>query len=156
MMGTHYSGTETEVRALNAFIKLIRAAESVSGRVNRHLDEVNLTVSQFGVLEALLHLGPMCQKDLAQRLLKTGGNLTLVIDNLEKRQLVKRERDSSDRRQIYVHLTRSGEELINDIFPRHVAAVVEDLKILTDLEQEQLDRLCRQLGQQEKGLGIRD
>ncbi|MGL5805522.1 MAG: MarR family winged helix-turn-helix transcriptional regulator [Xenococcaceae cyanobacterium] len=149
-MGTHYSGTETEVRALNAFIKLIRAAESVSGRVNRHLDEVNLTVSQFGVLEALLHLGPMCQKDLAQRLLKTGGNLTLVIDNLEKRQLVKRERDSSDRRQIYVHLTRSGEELINNIFPRHVAAVVKDLKILNPLEQEQLDRLCRKLGQQER------
>lgn len=150
MMGTHYSGTETEIRALNAFIKLIRAAESVSGRVNRHLDEVNLTVSQFGVLEALLHLGPMCQKDLAQRLLKTGGNLTLVIDNLEKRQLVKRERDPSDRRQIYVHLTRSGEELINDIFPRHVAAVVEDLKILNPLEQEQLDCLCRKLGQQER------
>jgi MarR family transcriptional regulator, 2-MHQ and catechol-resistance regulon repressor len=155
-MGTHYSGTETEVRALNTFIKLIRAAESVSARVHRHLDEVNLTVSQFGVLEALLHLGPMCQKDLAQKLLKTGGNLTLVIDNLEKRQLVRRERDSNDRRQIYVHLTRSGEELINDIFPLHVMAVVEDLKILNPLEQEQLDRLCWQLGQQEKGLGARD
>jgi MarR family 2-MHQ and catechol resistance regulon transcriptional repressor len=149
-MGTQYSGTQTEVRALDTLIKLIRAAESLSGRVHRHLDEVNLTISQFGVLEALLHLGPMCQKDLAQKILKTGGNLTLVIDNLEKRQLVVRERDSSDRRQIYVHLTRSGEELIKEIFPRHVAAVVEEMNILTSQEQQELDRLCRKLGQQER------
>ncbi len=83
-MGTHYDGSESEVKTLNAFIKLMRASESINNRLNRHLAEQDLTVSQFGVLEALLHLGPLNQKSLAEKLLKSGGNITLVIDNLEK------------------------------------------------------------------------
>ncbi|MBA2748856.1 MAG: MarR family transcriptional regulator, partial [Tatlockia sp.] len=92
-MGTRYLGTTEEVTALNAYIKLVRATESVSHRLHRHLESSKLTVTQFGVLEALFHLGAMHQRDLAEKLLKSGGNITLVIDNLEKRQLVKRDRE---------------------------------------------------------------
>ncbi|MBI1941443.1 MAG: MarR family transcriptional regulator, partial [Acidobacteria bacterium] len=54
-MPTHYAGTPGEVKALDAYIKLMRAAESVSGRAARHLAASPLTLSQFGVLEALFH-----------------------------------------------------------------------------------------------------
>ena len=81
-MSTHYQGTSEERRALDLYIKLSRAAESVNQRVNRHLQEVNLTVSQFGVLEALYHLGPMTPGVLCDKILRSTGNLTLVIDNL--------------------------------------------------------------------------
>ncbi|WP_218082097.1 MarR family winged helix-turn-helix transcriptional regulator [Anthocerotibacter panamensis] len=145
-MGTRYQGSATEVRALDAYIKLLRAAESVSARVHRHLTEVDLTVSQFGVLEALLHLGPLHQRDLAQKLLKSGGNITLVIDNLEKRNLVQRNREADDRRYICVTLTEAGERLIQAIFPRHVQAVGDTLSALTPEEQELLGSLCRKLG----------
>lgn len=145
-MGTRYYGTKDEIRALDSYIKLSRAAESVSVRIHRHLNTAKLTTSQFGVLEALLHLGPLSQSDLAQKLLKSGGNITLVIDNLEKRQLVKRDRLTKDRRVVMVCLTEKGQQLISEIFPRHVAAVVEEMSILTESEQEELSRLCRRLG----------
>lgn len=148
-MGTRYQGSEQERQALDACIKLIRAAESVSSRVHQHLEAVNLTVSQFGVLEALWHLGSLSQSDLAQKLLKSGGNMTLVIDNLEKRQLVRRDRQSRDRRVVHVCLTETGTQLIREIFPRHVTAIVQTMDILTATEQEELGRLCRRLGRQE-------
>jgi len=148
-MGTRYHGTEKEVRALDTYIKLIRAADSVSSRIHRHLDETNLTITQFGVLEALYHLGSMYQRDLAAKLLKSGGNITLVIDNLEKRSLVKREREPDDRRCIRVNLTESGKQLISRIFPAHVAAVVAEMATLSMPEQEELGRLCRRLGKKE-------
>lgn len=148
-MGTRYLGTKEEVTALDTYIKLVRAAESVATRLHRHLDIHKLTVTQFGVLEALFHLGSMYQRELAEKLLKSGGNITLVIDNLEKRQLVKRDREVGDRRCISVSLTASGKQLISEIFPTHVAAVVKEMNILTIPEQEELGRLCRRVGKQE-------
>lgn len=148
-MGTRYRGTQEEVRALDTYIKLMRAAELVTTRIHRHLTAVNLTISQFGVLEALFHLGPLSQRDLAEKLLKSGGNMTMVIDNLEKRQLVKRERSVEDRRFVSVCLTEEGRQLISKIFPQHVAAVVEEISILTESEQEELGCLCRRLGKKE-------
>ncbi len=145
-MGTRYLGTQEQVLALDTFIKLVRATETVSNRIHRHLAETDLTVSQFGVLEALFHLGPLNQRDLAEKLLKSGGNMTLVIDNLEKRELVKREREVDDRRCIKVCLTQKGHRLISRIFPSHVAAVVNEIGILTPDEQKEMGRLCRKLG----------
>jgi MarR family 2-MHQ and catechol resistance regulon transcriptional repressor len=145
-MGTRYRGTKEEVKALDTYIKLMRAAELVTTRIHRHLNAVNLTISQFGVLEALFHLGSLSQRDLAEKLLKSGGNMTMVIDNLEKRQLVKRERSAEDRRFVSVCLTEEGRQLISKIFPQHVAAVVEEISILTESEQAELGRLCLRLG----------
>ena len=101
-----------ETRALKAYVKLMRAAESITSRVHKHLSSAGLTVSQFGVLEAIYHLGPLSQKDLGRKILRSSGNITMVIDNLEKRRLVRRKRDTSDRRIFIVHLTGEGQKLI--------------------------------------------
>ncbi|NUO15561.1 MAG: MarR family transcriptional regulator, partial [Planctomycetaceae bacterium] len=88
-MPTHYQGSESEVRALNVYIKLMRASESVTARLSAFLQSTEgLTVSQFGILEALYHLGPLNQSQIGEKMLKSGGNITTVIDNLEKRGLV--------------------------------------------------------------------
>lgn len=145
-MGTHYQGTKTEQQALDLFIKLTRAADSVNNRINAHLVEHNLTVSQFGVLEALYHLGPLHQNELAAKILKSTGNMTLVIDNLAKRGLVERRRDEQDRRYVTVHLTENGRSLINEIFPHHVDIVVAEMSALSQTEQAQLAALCRKVG----------
>ena len=71
-MGTHYRGTADEVRALDSYIKLMRAADSIAARIERLLKVQGLTISQFGVLEALYHLGPMCQRQLGTKLLERG------------------------------------------------------------------------------------
>ncbi|MBC8123493.1 MAG: winged helix-turn-helix transcriptional regulator [Gemmatimonadaceae bacterium] len=148
-MGTRYQGTPEEVLALDTYIKLVRATSSVTARIHRHLTAAGLSASQFGVLEALLHLGPLCQRDLAQKLLTSGGNITMVVDNLEKRDLVRRERTTEDRRFICIHLTETGQEMISQLFPHHVEAVIETMAVLTATQQEELGRLCRQLGRQE-------
>jgi len=151
-MGTHYQGTRKEVRALDAFIKLVRAAESVSGRVESHLSKLGVTVSQFGVLETLFHRGPLYQKDLARKILKSTGNITMVVDNLEHQGLVRRIRDEQDRRHYSVELTENGRGLISSFFPEHVERIVQEMSILTNGEQETLAALCKKVGLQEKGL----
>jgi MarR family transcriptional regulator, 2-MHQ and catechol-resistance regulon repressor len=138
-------------RALNAYTKLMRAAESVTARVGRTMTAADLTISQFGVLEALHHKGPLCQRDIAAKILKSTGNITLVIDNLEKRQLVRRERGSEDRRYLTVHLTPGGAALIAEVFARVEAAIVAEMTVLSAEEQEQLGTLCKKLGLKEGG-----
>lgn len=149
-MPTHYNGTETEKLALDVYIKLIRSSEAVAVRVNRHLSEYGLTLSQFGVLESIYHLGPLVQKDIAKKVLKSTGNITLVINNLEKRNLVVRERGLEDRRFIEVRLTDAGRDLVSSIIDRHVAGIVEDMSVLSEAEQNDLARLCRKLGLREE------
>lgn len=149
MMRTHYKGSPEEVKALNAYVKLMRAAETVTTRVHKHLADHRLTVSQFGVLEALYHLGPMNQATIAQKILKSTGNITMIIDNLEKRNLVKREKDDKDRRFFKVSLTDEGHDLIQEIFPRHAEIITRELAVLSAGEQDELGRICRKLGLQE-------
>jgi MarR family 2-MHQ and catechol resistance regulon transcriptional repressor len=147
---THYRGSDAEVQALDAYIKLVRASESVAARLTPLIESERLTASQFGALEALYHRGPMCQRDLAQKLLKSSGNVTLVVDNLEKRGLVSRVRDRKDRRYVEVHLTDEGRRVIEAILPRHVAAIVREMRVLTPAEQAELGRLCKALGRQKR------
>jgi MarR family transcriptional regulator, 2-MHQ and catechol-resistance regulon repressor len=145
-MGTRHRGSAVEVRALDAFVKLSRAASSVMERAHRHLADAGLTPTQFGVLEALLHLGPLCQRDLAQKLLKTGGNVTFVVGNLVRRGLVRRVRAAPNRKFVTVSLTAGGRRLVRRVFPRHVAAVVAAMSPLSAAEQETLGALLRTVG----------
>jgi len=134
------------VRALNAFITLARASEAVAARLQRDLAGKRLTTSQFGVIEALLHLGPLCQGELAGKLLRSGASMTSVVEGLEKRGLVVRQRTEEDKRFVRVALTGKGRRLIQEIFPAHAETVTRLFSVLTEEEQEQLRRLCRKLG----------
>lgn len=145
-MPTHYQGEPGVERALSAFINFLRAADSVTARLDATIDAKGLTHGQFAVLEALLHLGPLNQCDLARKLLRSGGNLTVVIDNLEKQRWVKRARQKDDRRQVIVSLTPAGRRLIAGIFPQHARAIAAEMSRLTPAEQETFRALCRRLG----------
>ena len=137
---------KNEKLVLSSYIKLVRAADSVVARSHRHLVEANLSFSQFAVLEALYHLGPMCQKDLAAKILKSPRNITMVVDNLEKNNLVRRERSAGDRRMLNVFLTDEGRRLFEGVFPQHVKALKKEMEILTPSELQEFGRLCRILG----------
>jgi len=136
-------------RALNTYTKLMRSAETVTSRVSRAMLAADLTISQFGVLEALHHKGPLCQRDIAAKILKSTGNITMVIDNLEKRGLVRRERDSQDRRYLTVFLTDAGTTLIAKVFAGVEASIVKEMAALSKEEQELLGNLCKKLGLKE-------
>lgn len=147
-MGTHYKGSESDKRTLNAFIKLTRAAETLNNRLNKHLADANVTVSQFGAMEALYHIGPLNQRSIGEKILKSGGNITMVIDNLEKSGYVKREKDPTDKRAVLICLTSKGEQFIEEFFPKHLEKIKKEFSILTENEKEQLATLCKKLGLQ--------
>jgi MarR family 2-MHQ and catechol resistance regulon transcriptional repressor len=147
-MSTRYKGTPRELQSLNAFIKLKRASESLSSRLQQNLSTYNLTESQLGVLEALYHLGSMCQKELGIKILKSTGNITLIIDNLEKRNLVQRIRNINDRRYFTIELTTEGKKLISDFMPTHVQEIVKEFSILSKEELDILQKLCKKIGLQ--------
>jgi len=145
-MPTHYKGSTEEKEALDTYIKLLRAAESVGSKLNEYKTHEGLSISQFGALEALYHLGPMYQKDIGRKILKSSGNITMVIDNLEQKDLVERNRDERDRRYVIISLTEKGEKMISGILPGHIAAIVEIMNALDKKEREELGILCRKIG----------
>jgi len=145
-MATHFKGDPCEVRALDTYIKLSRASGTVDAGLATNLARLGLTAGQLGVMEALMHLGPLSQGELGRKLLRSGGNVTTVIDNLERRKLVARTRNRDDRRVVTVDLTRTGRRMIEKVFPIHAWAVAQAMETLTAAEQEELGRLCRKLG----------
>jgi MarR family 2-MHQ and catechol resistance regulon transcriptional repressor len=140
--------SDSRRQALNTYVKLMRATNRTTGDIHRHLQEDNLTHSQFAVLEALYHLGPLSQGELGEKILRSNANLTTVVDSLEKKQLVARQRRDSDRRRVTVQLTASGEELIARVFPRHAEIVERRFAILSTAEQRQLAGLLKKLAGQ--------
>ena len=142
----HFKGNQKTAQALDTFVKLTRAANSVSAATGVQLVGAGLTDSQFAVLEVLYHAGPLCLTVIAHKILKTGGNLTLVVKNLEKRGLVQRKQSADDRRYFSLHLTAKGKRLITEIFPKQAARITEVFGALTPEEQIELARLTRKLG----------
>ena len=141
---TKYEGSKKQVLALKTFVKLIRCTNSVCSSVHSHLLG-KLTVSQFGILEALYHLGPMAQKELAGKILKSAGNITTIINNLEKNGLVVRCISPEDKRYCSIQLTREGQGLIQRIFPIHAEIIEKRMALLTDDEQRTLSELLKKL-----------
>lgn len=145
-MATRYRGKIKEVASLDVYIKLMRASTSVLNQVVPRLQKAGLTFSQFGVLEALYHLGPLCQKELGDKLLQSGGNITMVVNNLERQGLVVRLRDEIDKRYMVVHLTWRGTQRIQELFPLHLQDLVNAFEVLSSKELETLNDLLRKVG----------
>lgn len=145
-MGTKHRGPAREVRALDAYIKLARCTDTIETRLARELAQHGLSVPQLAVLEALLHLGPLCQRELGQKVLRTGGSVTAMVSGLERRGWVRRTRSRDDRRVVLVRLTPSGRRLIRRVFPRHAHNVADAFAGLSAAEQDELARLCKKLG----------
>lgn len=148
-MSKHFKGMPAEERALNTYVKLARAANTALAYARVGLDDAGLSQGQFAVLEALYHVGPLYLGDLARRILTSSGNLTLVIDNLEKRGLAKRTQQDRDKRYVQATITPTGRRLIAKIFPEHARRITEVMGRLSSGEQEELGALCRKLGKGE-------
>jgi len=137
---------EGEERALRLWIALARCYSTFSRAVAGKVQEYGLTTPQFGILEALHHLGPLSLGELADKLLVTGGNVTYVMDRLEEQGLVFRERSPEDRRIITAKLTAKGKALIAQVFPGHRTYIESLARHLSLEEQEEMRALLKKLG----------
>lgn len=148
------SGNDTDrTRALGLYVKLMRAADSVQAPLDRRLESLGLTEGQFGVLEILLHRGPQSAGSLSRKSFRSGGHITTVLDNLERRKLVTRERLPEDRRTVIVRLTPAGRRQIAKLFPGHAAAIADAMSVLSPAEQATLAELLKKLGRAQGGSG---
>jgi len=134
------------IAAVRAYVKLMRASRAVNAHTEARLAACGITHTQLGVLEALLHLGPLTQRLLVDKVLTSPGNMTDLIDKLELRGLVARCRVESDRRNVEVGLTPEGEAFIGGLFPLHAQDIAGAMSGLSDAEIATLEALLRSLG----------
>ena len=132
--------------AVRTYVKLMRASRAVAGRVEKLLATEGLTLTQLGVLEVILHKGPMTHRDLGRKVLTSAGNMTDLVDKLERRDLVRRVRDPADRRAVRVELTGPGRAMIEEVFPRHAADIAHAMSGLSGEQLRGLGELLRALG----------
>lgn len=145
MKSTKQYGKKIDV-ALGMWVKLARAHATLAKLTDENIRSFGLTAPQFGALECLGHLGPMMIGELCRKQLVSGGNMTVVVDNLAKDGLVDRIPSKDDRRAIVVRLTTKGKKLFDDIFVQHAKFVASATSVLSDGEQEELAGLLKKLG----------
>ena len=124
---------------------LTRSHSALSRELDREITAHQLTAPQFAVLEILSRRGALPLHEVGKELLVSGGNVTCVVDNLEKAGLVVRTRDTQDRRVIRADLTPAGQERLAAILPDYQARVGALAAGLTDVEQGILVQLLRKL-----------
>lgn len=132
--------------SLKTWVKLARSFNTINKVVNEEINTYGVTPSQFGVLEALYHLGDMPIGKLGEKILVTGGNMTVILDNLEKQGYIERIKSPTDRRSLFIKLTEKGRTLIEQVFPGHKLFVAEIISVLTEEEQIVLGSLLKKLG----------
>jgi MarR family 2-MHQ and catechol resistance regulon transcriptional repressor len=132
--------------ALKAWVVLARAYLAISRHVTADVARYELTASEFGILEALYHKGPLLLGDLQKKILVTSGGVTYLVDRLAAKGLVTRESFPGDKRSRFAVLTPEGSSLIKQIFPGHAKRLAKVLGALTPKEQKRLTGMLRTLG----------
>jgi MarR family 2-MHQ and catechol resistance regulon transcriptional repressor len=135
-----------QAESLRAYMKLFRASSAITGRIAAVLVEHGLTMTQYNVLDTLLHKGDMRQRELSGKVMKSDGNLTVVQVNLENMALVERTRAEGTRRDLTVSLTPAGRRKILHVFPIFAATVAEQMRVLSLEDLQLLGELCKRAG----------
>ena len=135
-----------ESSGVHLWLLLMKAHRSMVRHAERSIVSLDMCISDFGVLEVLLHKGPQSVSEIGRRVNLTSGSITTAIDRLEQRSLVARAADSSDRRARVVHLTRDGKARITKEFARHTDAMDRAAQGLSKAERGTLVELLRKLG----------
>lgn len=132
--------------ALDTWVKLARGFYSVNKRAMENIKSHGLTYPQFSVVEILGHLGPLKVGQITDKMLISGGNMTLVLDQLEDMEYLERVHSKSDRRAINIQLTKKGQKFFEEIFPPHAETLTDLLSVLSAQEQKDLGSILKKLG----------
>src|SRR5690349_20581027 len=137
----------TNGTGVHVFLVMWKAVHAVETYAQRSIAELEMCGSDFAVLEALLHKGPLPINEIGRKVLLTSGSITVAVDRLESKGWVERRASDTDRRAKIVHLTKAGNELIGRVYASH-AADMEQLALasLTKPERETLIRLLKKIG----------
>jgi MarR family 2-MHQ and catechol resistance regulon transcriptional repressor len=135
-----------ESSGTHLWLILMKAYDALRQHAERQVHALNLCLSDFAVLEVLLHKGPMPVNGIGARVRLTSGSSTVAVDRLAAKGLVERHNDPADRRARMVHLTEAGRELISRAFAAHQEAMEHATSGLNPQECEQAAALLKKLG----------
>ena len=138
---------EVDTSGVHVWLVLWKASRAVEAHALRNVAGLDMGLSDFGVLEALLHKGPLSIKDVGAKVLLTSGSITTAVDRLEQKGLVERFNDKQDRRSRIVRLTATGRKVIKKAFAEHKLAMEQSVSGLDLKDRAQLIELLRRLGQ---------
>lgn len=139
--------------ALKLWVVLAKAQQALYRHAEADVARHGLRMTEFAILEALYHKGPLLLGDLQRRILVSSGGVTYLVDRLTTKGLVERVDCATDRRARYAALTDAGEALIARVFPEHQRAIEQATAALTTAEQEALSSQLRSLGRHIESLG---
>ena len=122
-------------KTMDTWEKFAKAFNYFSKQMGKKIKTYGLTQPQFSVIEALGNLGSMKIGELNNNMIFNGGNMTLVLDQLEKQDYIRRTNSPSDRRAIIIELTDQGHKLFSDIYPDHTEHVLSLMNRLSEEEQ---------------------
>lgn len=132
--------------SLHLFIALSRASEWIHSHSDRSIKQNDLTRTEFGVLDLLYHKGPQPIQQICGKVLMSSGNITYVLDKLEKKHFVRRRASTEDRRLIFAEITDRGTQFFEEIFPKHVEVIEAAVGGLDEDEKQVATRLLKKLG----------
>ena len=135
-----------EKPGIHTWLVLMKAHRTLRRHAERSIEAVDMCLSDFAILEALLHKGPQSVSELGRRIELTSGSMTTAIDRLEARGLVTRADHATDRRTWVIHLTPEGRALISKVFARHEQAMERAMRGLSKSERATLTDLLKRLG----------
>lgn len=131
---------------LKLFVVLNKCTLSVGKKSEKNIRITGLTVPQFSVLEMLYHKGDLKVGDIIEKSISSVGNISLIIDNLQKLEFVEKRKCKSDGRITYVSLTEKGRNLIAGMWPSHEADLDNIMSVLNSEEKDTLITLLKKLG----------
>ncbi len=135
-----------DTSGVHLWLILWKAFDSLREHAERHIHSLGIGLSDFGILEALLHKGPLPVNVIGNLMRLTSGSITAAVDRLERKGLVERRNDPADRRTRVVHLTEPGRKLIACAFADHQAAMERAASALTPAERAEAIGLLKKLG----------
>jgi MarR family 2-MHQ and catechol resistance regulon transcriptional repressor len=131
-------------------IKMHRIINQIDRQTAHIAANYDLTLSQFGVLEALYHIGDLTVGEVKEKILSSDGTIPVVVKNLEKRGLLTRKQDTSDKRKSILSLTKQGKQVISAAYPLNETMIHDQLSVWSEEEKEELAALLKKFRQDEK------
>lgn len=141
-----------ESAALKLWVVLSRAQQAMYRFAEADVARHGLSMTEFAILEALYHKGPLLLGELQRRILVSSGGVTYLVDRLTAKGFVERLDCPTDRRARYATLTDAGAALIARVFPEHQQAIESASASLPANEMQRLTDQLRALGRQIESL----
>lgn len=132
--------------SLKAFVVLSRAFQSIRKRVEEDIKDLGLNPTEFAVLELIYNKGDQPIQKIGEKVLIASSSITYVVDQLEKKKLIKRKSCPNDRRVTHATITPEGKDLMDTVFPQHRATMNEIFGGLDSEEKENLIEQLKKLG----------